>query len=292
MPDSEMTVLSACGISWVYISRLTLMLSFVIMLVVGWLALSVVPTLTAAREKALSEGEALAVIQSMLPGRFQVFGEGSLVFYLEDIESKTNKLKGVFIAEQPTQEKNKGDWTLITAAEAHVEREAKTKDFYLVLSDGYRYQGKPGTGNFNVLQFGEYGRAVQQQVTPVSSELLRARPSGDLADSSTLEDLAELQWRLSIPLSVPILALLAIPLARVSPRHGRFAKFLPAILLYIVYYNLFTVSKRWVASGILPSAIGVWWVHIGFLALGLWFLVKESGGMSLFRARKKLVGLK
>lgn len=283
--DSEMTVLSACGVSFAYITQLTLKIALVVMLLTAWLALWVVPNLASYREKALSDGEALAVIHSLLPGRFQMFGDGNLVFYLDDMDTKNNTMKGMFIAEQPTQAVTKSGWTLITAKEGHVEREPKTKDFYLVLNNGYRYQGTPGTANYNVIKFDEYGRAVQQESDPGTSDVLRAKKSSTLIESPTLEDTAELQWRLSIPLSVPILALLAIPLSRVSPRHGRFAKFLPAIVLFIVYFNLFTLSKRWVASKILPSFVGVWWVHILFLGLAIFLLAKESGWLIEWRAK-------
>jgi lipopolysaccharide export system permease protein len=287
--DSEMTVLFACGVSWSYLSKITLILAAAIMLIVAVLSLWAVPALSLHREKALSEGEALAVIHSMLPGRFQTIGEGNLVFYLEDINSKDNSLKGVFIAEQPAQSgNNKGSWTLITSKSAQVEKEANTKDFYLVLKDGVRYQGQPGTGDYRVIKFDEYGRAVQQEVEPVSADILRVKESSALWQSGSLEDMAEFQWRLSIPISVLILALLAIPLARVSPRHGRFAKFLPAIILYIIYYNLFTLSKRWVAAGTLPSLLGVWWVHLIFLIIAMVLLAKESGWIREFRSNNTL----
>ncbi len=276
--DSEMTVLFSCGISWSYLSKLTLMLSGAVMLLVAWLSLSLVPNITAHRENIVAKGEAMAVIHSILPGRFQTFGEGDLVFYLEDIDAKSNSLKGVFIAEQPMQSgKNIANWNLITAKAAHIEKEPGTKDFYLVLNDGYRYQGKPGEADFTIVKFEEYGRAVKQENSPMSTDTLRAKGSFTLAESHSLEDIAELQWRISIPLSVPILALLAIPLACVKPRYGRFAKFLPGIILYIIYYNLFTLSKRWVASGVLSSIIGVWWVHLLFLCVACLLIAKESG---------------
>lgn len=283
--DSEMTVLSSCGVSWGFISRLTLIISLVVMILVGMLTLWAVPTLSLHREQALSEGEALAVIQSMVPGRFQTLGEGNLVFYVEDIQAKNKTLEGVFIAEPPLQAEKKGSFALITANEAHIEKEAETKSFYLVLNDGYRYQGLPGTANYNVIQFKEYGRAVQQETTAVASET-KAKSTESLADSSVLADLAELQWRISIALSVPILALLAIPLARVRPRYGRFAKFLPAIILYIIYYNLFTLSKRWIISKILPTSLGLWWVHGVFLMIALMLLSKESGWFRSLQAKK------
>lgn len=276
--DSEMTVLAACGLSWGFISKLTFYISLSVMVVTALLSLWLVPQITLYREKVLSEGEALAVMQSLLPGRFQMFNEGNMVFYIEDMKSKDKTLKGIFIAEQPSahSKKEENGWALITAKEARLERDQDSKNFYTILNEGYRYQGKPGLGNYTVMQFEEYGRTAEPTSGQVP-ETQKLKSTKALLHSGILEDAAEFQWRLSIPISVFILAFLAIPLARVNPRHGRFAKFLPAIVLYIVYYNLFTLCKRWVASGTLMPGIGVWWVHGLFLMLALFLLSKESG---------------
>ena len=47
---------------------------------------------------------------------------------------------------------------------------------------------------------------------------------------------AELQWRISVLLLIPVIALIAVPMSRVSPRQGRFTKLLPAVLVYIGYF--------------------------------------------------------
>lgn len=278
--DSEMAVLSACGFSWGFISRVTLSVAAGVMVVTGLLSLWIVPLMNIYRDKAASEGEALAMIHSLLPGRFQTLEDGNMVFYIEDVASKEKILKGIFIAEQPLRGSvgSKANWTLITAKEAHIERSPETKDFYLILNEGLRYQGIPGTSNYTVVKFNEYGRSVQRENATVGSpETQKQKTSDNLLNSTALQDKAELQWRLSIPLSVLILALLAMPLSKVNPRHGRFAKFLPAIVIYIIYYNLFTLSKRWIVSKTLPAAIGVWWVHAVFLMLALFLIGKESG---------------
>lgn len=299
--DSEMAVLFSCGVSLNYITRITLILAACIMVITGFLSLWVVPTITLYRERVVSEGEALAVIHSLLPGRFQTLETGNMVFYIEDIaakeKSKEKSIKGVFIAEQPMQSSPKNDgqgqgkktqdmWTLITAEEALIERSPKSKDFYLVLKEGHRYQGVPGAGNYTVVNFKEYGRSVQRQNAGIIPETQKLKSSNALFRSASLEDAAEFQWRLSIPLSVLILALMAVSLSRVNPRHGRFAKFLPAIVLYIIYYNLFTLSKRWIISKVLPVGLGVWWVHAVFLMIGLLWLAKESGGLKQPRSLK------
>jgi len=281
--DSEMVVLLACGLGWSYITRLTLMLAAIVTVGVGALTCCVIPRVTFYREQLSSEGEALAVLQSFLPGRFQAMSEGKRIFYLEEASSDNKTLKGVFIAEQPSMNASEtANWTLLMAEAARIVEESGGHDFYLVLNDGYRYQGRPGTANYTQVKFKEYGRAIKQTIRPVSDTAVRLRSSASLLKFDTPEDVAEFQWRLSIPLSIPILGLLGVPLAYVRPRQGRFAQFLPAILLYILYYNLFTLSKRWIISGALPSFIGVWWVHLLFLGLGWFLLLKRSGWLNRY----------
>lgn len=293
--DSEMIVLAASGFGWRYLCRLTLIIAVSVMLGVAVLSFWLVPKIASYREKAMNQGEALAVIQSVLPGRFQSLDDGRLVFYLEDITTKDKVLKGVFIAEQPKKgEENKKGWALITAKEAKINQSSDKKDFYLILKDGYRYQGTPGFADYTIVKFNEYGRAIREEAnSTLNNAAFKLKSSKELIRSTALDDIAELQWRFSIPLSVFILALLALPLASVQPRQGRYAKFLPAILLYIVYYNLFTISKRWVSAGIIPSFVGLFWVHIVFLALALILIAYKSGFISEKKnAWKKHKGLK
>lgn len=310
--DSEMIVMAACGVSWRSIAQITLLLGLIVMCVTALLTLWVVPVVADIREQALSKGETFGVMQSLLPGRFQTLAEGKLVFYLEDAAPRKESLKGVFIAERPserpplpvlentqknntlqknpqaqndkvvqnnqnTQKNQPRGWALITAETANLKRNKDAEDYYLVLKNGERYQGLPGSANYTVVQFQEYGRLIPRGSDAVPAEVQRLKGSQTLLQSNTKEDAAELQWRLSLPLTVPILALIAVPLACVQPRFGRFAKFIPAIAIYILYYNLFTISKRWVTAGTLPSYIGVWWVHVIFILLGLSLLAKQSG---------------
>lgn len=284
--DSEMAVLSACGIGFRYIIQLTLAFSLFIALFTMLLTLWVVPKMTALREHVISKGESLGVVQSMLPQRFQTFAGGKLVFYLEDTANKKEGVKGIFIAEQPTNVSGAFDsWTLITAENAYFKQDKKNNQSYIVLKDGYRYEGLPGKADYKVVRFKEYGRAISESKALTENDSLRIKSTALLLKSRDPTEVAEFQWRLSLPLSVLILGLIAVPLARVKPRYGRFAKFLPAIAIYIIYYNLFTVSKRWVAASVLPGSIGVWWVHGLFFLFGLGLIAKDSGWYLRFRAQ-------
>jgi lipopolysaccharide export system permease protein len=291
--DSEMSVLFTCGVDWAHITRIMLwsasIVAFIVLVFTTWL----IPNITDYREQVLAQGEAIGIMQAIVPGQFQLLNDGKLMFYVEDInKDKKEQLANIFIAEQPQMNELNKPISLITAANGYIEHKSDTQtadDFFLVLKNGYRYTGSPGSLNYTVVNFVEYGREVrteEEQTTKVDTEQLI--PTLQLFHPNTLGEIAELQWRLSLPLSVIILGILAISLAKVSPRQGRFAKFLPAILLYISYFNLMLVTKRWIASGALSPYCGIWVVHLGFFVLGTGLLAKASG--RLFQIYKIYIG--
>jgi lipopolysaccharide export system permease protein len=75
-----------------------------------------------------------------------------------------------------------------------------------------------------------------------------------------------------------ILTLLAVPLSRLKPRQGRYARVGFAIVVYMVYANLLSASKVWVEKGQLAPAIGVWWVHLLLFGFGLYLIRREGRG--------------
>ena len=80
---------------------------------------------------------------------------------------------------------------------------------------------------------------------------------------------------LAMPLLVFIVTLLAVPLSKVNPRQGRFLKLLPAIFLYMAYLGLLIAARGALDKGRLPPALGLWWVHGIFFAIGMVLLYWE-----------------
>lgn len=81
------------------------------------------------------------------------------------------------------------------------------------------------------------------------------------SDRQNLLSMAELQWRISLPLSALILTLIGMPLSKIKPRYGRYARLAPAVLLYIIYVNFLFLAKAWIKRGVLSPVLGMWWVH-------------------------------
>ncbi len=296
--DSEMTILSACAIPLHSVFQWILSIALGVAFLTACLTLWLVPRVALWREALLSQQE-FAMMRSLMPQRFQSLANEQLIFYLEEV-SKEGLLKGVFIAERPlalAADLETRPWVLMSAATAALQAAAPTLQspeqmtqsvpdaLYLVLHDGHRYQGVPGRADYKVIHFEEYGRLLEPPNPSLMGDPsnLRLKNSLALCNAVDPESAAEWQWRLSLPISVFVLAMMAIPLAYLNPRQGRFARFLPAIILYVVYYNLFTVCRRWVAMETLPSFIGVWWVHLTFVGIA-WILLWQD--RVAFRTRR------
>jgi lipopolysaccharide export system permease protein len=194
-----------------------------------------------------------------------------MTFYAERLSEDRKHMENLFVHVRG-KDKHTDPPQVIAAASAYRTRNSETGDEYVVFVDGTLYEGKPGEAGYRIMQFAQQGVRVElpgQSRISYKSEVV---PTRQLLQSARLEDIAELQWRLSVPLSVIVLVLLSVPLSRVTPRSGRYGGVVTAVLTFLVYYNLLGTSKIWVEQGTLPSAVGLWWVHLVFLVLALLFL--------------------
>lgn len=275
--DNEIPVMLACGVPWQRLTTTSFGLGLVIMILAGSLTCYWVPKAAQYREQLLHAEGPILLVQTVAPGRFHSFQKDKLVFYVADVSADRSELKRVFIAEQPSKKELDEDRSLVTAKSGKVYTDQQSGLTYFQLNDGRRYNGMPGDMDYNILAFKEYKRLLEGPTKPEGLYFHRTMPTKMLWQDATPSNLAELQWRLSVPLSAPLLALFAVPLSRVGPRQGRFGRLFAAVVVCIVYFNLLTISKRWVASGTIAASIGVWWVHLLLLGCALVLLAKASG---------------
>ncbi|MCX7124451.1 MAG: LptF/LptG family permease, partial [Gammaproteobacteria bacterium] len=133
---------------------------------------------------------------------------------------------------------------------------------YIIFNDGYRYSGVPGEKDYRVLQFEQYGvrLAVSDIPRPNVEQYYSISKLWSLSPENK-NAAAELQWRMAMPISTLVFALLAVPLSEVRPRYGKFTQLFPAILIYISYADLIFLSRSWISDGQLSTTLGMWWVH-------------------------------
>jgi lipopolysaccharide export system permease protein len=203
--------------------------------------------------------------------------DGSRVTYTESLSANRGELAGVFISEK--QLSSKGDkerGISVLVAESGRQEIQADGSRYLILENGYRYDGNPGQANYRAIKYDTYGVLLPKPQVAVEVTEREAMPTSELIGSSDPSLQSELQWRLSMPLLVFVVTLLAVPLSRVNPRQGRFLKLLPAILLYMAYLGVLIATRGALDKGKLPAALGLWWVHGVFALIGVLLLYWES----------------
>ena len=50
---------------------------------------------------------------------------------------------------------------------------------------------------------------------------------------------------------------------------GKYAKLLPAIVLFFIYANFLFISRDWLSAGKIPQWVGVWWLHGLVVIIGI-----------------------
>lgn len=194
-------------------------------------------------------------VSQVTPGAFREAKKGQRVFFVEALADDASQIGNIFVAS--VQDGKLG----VVMSNSGFQEFAANGDRFVVLEHGRRYEVEPGTPEFKVMEFERYRvRAEDGEAKPAERSPNRLPLTELLLDGSS-QARGELLWRIGMPVSALILALMAIPLSYVNPRAGRSANMLIAVLIYAIYSNLLSVSQAWVAQGKLSFWIGVWAVH-------------------------------
>lgn len=264
--DSEMLVLSACGLSPKKLLGMTFLIATFVAIPVMLFTLWINPIVANTRDKLLAQIGATSVLQTLQPGRFQQTNDGTRIFYIEKMTDDKQQLQNLFVAEKGKE----GSWNVMSASGGHHEVDPVTQDRFVVADDGYRYQGIPGTKNFTIIHFDHYGVRINLPVLD-RGDVIDSVPTYQLffpTDAEHFDYAAELQWRLSMPLCIYILSFIAFSLSYVKPRQGRFGKLFPGVLLYIIYANFMIVGQDWISDGQLTPKLGLWVLHVFMIGVG------------------------
>ncbi len=279
--DNEITVLYACGLSPNKLTCYTVLVAFIVAGIVAWLSLSVSPVGRASSEALFSAQKNRSVLNTLRSGGFySLHGRG--VIYSEYV-GNTGAMRDVFLA-LPGNEKRKAPARVIVLAEnGHAESTKNEGESYLVLDNGYRIEGIPGHADFLITSFEQYGqRLARPALAKGRREKARTLTTEKLWSSKEPAHQAELLWRLSVPLLVLVVTLIAVPLSRTNARQGRFVKIFPAVILYILYLVILNIARRAIEEELPLALLRFWSVHLLFLGIAALLIVWNGGWRPTF----------
>jgi len=260
--DSEIYALKASGIGSRALLRYASLLFIPLIALLFYLSIFSAPWAEQQIEIIKQKAGGLTDINSLTPGQFLESNQGNWVVFVEKSDRESGQVNNVFI-----YDRRDGNVAIETARNAEQKNISELGGESLVLKDGHRYEGVPGEGEFTVLSFNQHAVRIPEFDINIDDQDPEFKTSAELMGSKRLPDIAELQWRISVPIAAILLTLLAFPLSVMSPRQGRFAGLAIAIVIYLIYSNLLILAETWVAKGNLPTVPGIFVVHILMLAL-------------------------
>ncbi len=259
--DSEMVIWFASGQSlgaWV---RPVLGFAGPVALAVALIALLVSPWAERQASEYQQRFAQREDISQVSAGRFRESVSANRVFFVEELNDTQTEVRNVFVTQRRGD-----DLTVVVSRSGRVENDRDGGRF-LVLEDGRRYDGTEGRPDFRLMEFERYGLRLEPRNPTLSDQRAKAKSTLDLLRDPIPRHLGELAWRIGLPVSAVLLALLAIPLSAINPRIGRSINLLLALLLYVTYSNLSSLMQAWIASGRLSFSVGAWVLHAVVLVL-------------------------
>lgn len=259
--DSEMVVWFCSGIGLTRWIRPVLWYALPVVGVIALLSLVLSPWALSKADEFKRRLDSRDDVSAATPGMFRESKHADRVFFIENVEAGNNRLGNIFV-----QSVQHGKIGTMMARRA-LQETAPNGDRFLVLLNGTRYEGVPGQHDFKIVEFERYAMRIEEVEAKQGQAWPKALPTLYLLQNRSSWNMAELEWRLGLPISALILALLAIPLSFVNPRTGRSLNLILALVIYMLYSNLISVTNTWVGQGKISSSMGLLGIHALMLVL-------------------------
>ena len=270
--DSEMTVWFTSGLSIAAWIRPVLQFALPVAVVCALLSLVIAPWSQAQSAEYQRLLESRDEVSSVTPGVFRESRSSDRVFFVDKLSERDDVVNNVFV--QSTQGNRLG---VMVAQRGFIET-APNGDRFVVLLNGRRYEGTPGRLDYRTVDFQRYAIRIEPHEAKRTPPSSKALSSLELLREHRPEQIAELQWRIALPLAVVIMGLFAVPLAFVNPRSGRSWNLVFAVLTYVLYNNLLSIFQAWTAQGRIPGWMGLWPVHLTMVTLVLVLFYRQMRG--------------
>lgn len=269
--DAEMPVLSSIGIGPRRMLRPLLMLVVPVVTVIALCSLWLGPWAKRTSEEMIIAGSRSLLVQGLQPGRFTELPGGGGVVYVGSMSNDGTRLTRIFVYKQ-----ERGRLDVTTARGGKLSFDGQ-RGRYLTLEDGFRVEGPLESGrDFRLMRYGSNAMRMPQSEEKDSDNDPRAMTTSALLRDPRREAGAQFHSRLAPPLLALAFALLAVPLARSSPRQARYGRILTGFLVYLLGMNMMSLGTDWLGSGRLPMAAGLWWLVLPMLAVAVWVYLRDG----------------
>ena len=276
--DNELIVLAASGLGLPAFLRPAVTLMLISVLLIGGFSFYLSPLSVQAGARVETELRNRSDLESVVPGLFIESASASAVYFVESRDADSKRLKNLF-----AYGSDLGNEVVIVAANGYQETRSGTD--YLVMTEGVRYDGTPGSPTYRVTRFEKYGIRIQQQASGPLQVPLRGWKTQRLMGNTFCKGtecrnpllVSELCWRISKVVMVPVLILFALASNSGYSRRQRLPGFVIALGIYFVYYNAVGLLVGMIRNGTVTDSTMLWLLHLLMLvAAGYFFWCRSN----------------
>ncbi|HKJ86984.1 MAG TPA: LPS export ABC transporter permease LptF [Gammaproteobacteria bacterium] len=287
--DSEMDALGAAGVGLYNLVPLILVIALVGALLEAGLTLWVVPAGQARLERATAQFQRQALTSLVKAKEFNEFPGGRVLYF--DHRGRDGHMRPVFFYDSGSEPP-----ATVTARDGEL-RQNPQGEVEAVFHDGVRFQASFSGDSFGRIMHFERYRVRKSLGQVQTGELDReAMSSRKLLSASrdggpkAVKYRTELFRRMALPLSLPILLVLALPLGVENRRSGRSFGVLWGALLVFGYHNGLIVVEEWAGRGSVAPNWLLWAMPVPTLLLALHFLRQRVRSRPLLALPRGLLG--
>ena len=248
------------GLSQNSIIRYLIPQAFVFFFITITLSIYIAPYTKELSKEIISIDTIEEQIESIKPKNILALKENDGFIYVENKNKDTLEKSILFLSEDNSE----------TVILANILK-------YNKLNSSIELEFKAGSAYHNIFnknpsiisEFGELKIPLENNESKISGLSL-----SKLFDYSSKSTKSQIQWNISIPLTIFILLVLGVHIAKVEPRQGRLSVMLPAVFIYIFYLSLLILARESFIESSKDTHNYIWLVHTLFLSLGLFSIFK------------------
>lgn len=275
--DSEMVVWFSCGQGLTRWIKPVMSFAWPLILAIAALSLLLSPWAVEKAEEFRRQMDSRDDVAQVTPGVFHESRRADRVYLVEEVAGKPNLVANVFVSS------NQHGKLGVMVAQSGFQEIAQNGDRFLVLLNGRRYEGEPGSPEYKIFEFERYAMRIETAEAVVRAPTTKTLSTWALLREPTPRNLGELSWRIGLPVSALILCLLAIPLSFVNPRAGRSMNIVLAILVYMIYSNSLSIMQASIAQSRVHVATGMWGMHLLMAVILVVMFYRRLSVFSLWR---------
>ena len=274
--DQEMAVLASAGLGIFYFLRPLSFLVMVLGALVAFFAFYLTPLSLAQGYNLEEQFKQSNEVSGVTTGRFVESKDNNAVYFDEDYNRGTGNYENVFVYSKSFEREG-----VVVAKTAYRTEDERTQDQFLVLVNGSRYEGVPGSPDYRVVDFEKYALRIEPKNQKKLYLPVRARPNNELRNSPDPKLKSEWYWRIAKIFTLPILALFALALSHVDSRRGKATGMVMAFLVYLTYTNMLAYTVALIKKGEVSNGTPIWTVHGVYLVLACYCLYRRNYNLPL-----------